>query len=205
MVHISDGILSAEVLIAGWTVTGVFLTLTLRKMKADEIPRISLITAVFFVASLVHIPLGMTSVHLILNGLAGILLGILAYPSIFIGLVLQAFLLGHGGITTIGVNAVNMGIPALFANVIFKFANKIFFHRKSKLSGGFVGGVAGGFAVFLTTILTSLMLITTGKTFMGVVGALIIAHIPVIVIEAVVVGSIVTFLIRVKPEMLKPV
>lgn len=199
MVHISDGILSPEVLAAGWGVTIVLLALSMRKMKAEEIPRLSLITAAFFVASLIHVPAGPTSVHLILNGLVGVTLGVLAYPSIFIGLVLQALLFGHGGVTVIGVNSMNMGLPALAAYSLFRFGGKTGTPRRL----GLFGGLAGGLAVTLAVILTSLMLLTTGEEFMGVAIALIIAHIPIILIESIVVGSIVAFLATVKPEMLK--
>ncbi|MEA3254424.1 MAG: cobalt transporter CbiM [Candidatus Altiarchaeota archaeon] len=199
MVHISDGILSPEVLAAGWVVTIVLLTLSMRKLEAEEIPRLSLITAAFFVASLIHMPAGPTSVHLILNGLVGVTLGILAYPSIFIGLVLQALLFGHGGVTVIGVNSMTMGLPALAAYSLFRLGGKTETPRRL----GLFGGLAGGLAVTLAVILTSLMLLTTGEEFMVVAAALIIAHIPIIIIESVVVGSIVAFLAAVKPEMLK--
>ncbi|MGB4087085.1 energy-coupling factor ABC transporter permease, partial [Methanothrix sp.] len=75
MVHISDGILSPAMLAAGFLFTIILLILSLRGMVMEEIPKISLITAALFVASLVHFPVGPTSVHLIMNGLAGILLG----------------------------------------------------------------------------------------------------------------------------------
>jgi cobalt/nickel transport system permease protein len=124
MVHISDGLLSLPVLAAGWAITGVLLAASIWWSKrtgniTEEIPRLSVMTSSFFVASLFHIAVGPTSVHLILSGLVGIILGILAYPAIFIGLILQAFLFGHGGVTVLGVNTVIMGVPALVAYGIF--------------------------------------------------------------------------------------
>jgi len=195
MVHISDGVLSPQVLAAGWIFTGAVVGLTLRRMNAEQIPRLSLITAAFFVASLIHIPVGPTSVHLILNGLVGVILGPLAYLSVFIGLVLQALLIGHGGITVIGVNSVTMGLPALGVFYLFKFKNTSF--KRAEL----LGALAGGLAVISTVALTSLMLLTTGREFTGVVKALLIVHIPVILIEAVVAGAVVGFLVKVKPEV----
>ena len=90
MVHISDGVLPLGALAAGFIISGVLLLLTLRGVKAEEIPRISLITAALFVASLVHFPVGPTSVHLIMNGLAGIILGKRAFVSVLVALTLQA-------------------------------------------------------------------------------------------------------------------
>ena len=155
MAHISDGVLSPEVLAAGWLITIIILAITLKKTNIEEIPKLSVVTAAFFVASLVHFPVGPASVHLILNGLVGVIIGRLAYLSIFIGIVLQAFLFGHGGITVIGVNALDMGLPALAAYGIFRF-------WRGRLNISVLGGIAGGLGVFFALILTSIMLITTG-------------------------------------------
>lgn len=201
-IHISDGVLSWQVLAVGWGISGVILFLTLRRIKVEEIPKLSVITAVFFVASLFHFPVGPTSVHFILNGLVGVILGSLSYPSIFIGLLLQAFLFGHGGVTVIGVNTVDMGIPALLVYGIFKVVNK-FIRPKSSISFGLLGSLVGGLAVAMGVALCALMLYTTGAQFTNVIKALILFHIPIILIEAAVVGSVVSFLFKVKPEILK--
>jgi len=198
MVHISDGILSPEVLAAGWLITIIILTITLRKTTAEEIPKLSVVTAAFFVASLIHFPVGPTSVHLILNGLVGVIMGRLAYISIFIGIVLQAFLFGHGGISVIGVNTLDMGLPALIAYGIFVYGSKF-----NKLNISLLGGIAGGLGVIFALVLTAIMLITTGEEFTLVAKAFIIFHLPIIIIEAVIVASVLGFLIKVKPEILK--
>jgi len=76
---------------------------------------------------------------------------------------------------------------------------------RSKRRFAFFGAAAGGVAVVLATALTSLVLILTGEELWGLMLILLAAHIPVIIIELVVVGSVTTFLARVKPEMLKGV
>ncbi|MEK6538161.1 MAG: energy-coupling factor ABC transporter permease, partial [Nitrospirota bacterium] len=73
--HIADGILSAPVLAVGFVGTVVIAAATMRKMDLDEIPKVSVMAAVFFVANLIHIPIGPTSIHFILNGLVGVILG----------------------------------------------------------------------------------------------------------------------------------
>ncbi len=206
MVHISDGILSLPVLAAGWAITIALIAVTLwwSKRKGsiiEEIPRLSVMTSAFFVASLLHIAIGPTSVHLILSGLVGIILGILAYPAIFIGLILQAFLFGHGGVTVLGVNTVNLGVPALVAYGIFKAGNKLI-PSESITSKAVLGALAGGIAVALAVALTAGSLCTLGKEYTWAIKALILYHIPIIVIEAVIVGSVVAFLVRVKPELI---
>ncbi|MEE9488923.1 MAG: cobalt transporter CbiM [Thermoplasmata archaeon] len=197
--HIADGILAPEVWIAGFVITGVILAYTLYRTKAEEIPKVSLVTSAVFVASLIHIPLGPTSVHLILAGLAGVLLAEKAYPSVFIALMLQAFLFQHGGITTMGINTVIIGVPALASYGIFVVGVN---HTRFKRRLVIFGGLAGGVAIALAVVLTSIALLFGGEEFLGVVALLAVAHVPVIVIEALIVGSVVGFLNKVKPEML---
>jgi cobalt/nickel transport system permease protein len=43
------------------------------------------LSATFFVASLIHVPVGPSSVHLIMSGLAGLVLGWTAFPALFVG------------------------------------------------------------------------------------------------------------------------
>jgi cobalt/nickel transport system permease protein len=199
MVHIADGILAPEVWIAGLVLTGMILVYTLSKVKVEEIPKLSLVTSAIFVASLIHIPIGPTSVHLILAGLAGILLGLGAFPSIFTAILLQAFLFQHGGITTIGINTINIGLPALASFGIFVLGvNRTELKHKLLL----FGALAGGIAIVLAVVLTSLVLFITGEEFLGVLILLAVAHVPVVIIEAVIVGSVAEYLKKVKPEML---
>jgi len=215
MVHISDGILSTPILVSGWAISIVVMAVTIwwcerRRDVVEEIPKLSVMTAAFFIASLIHIPIGPTSVHFILNGLMGVVLGVLAYPAIFIGVVLQAFLFQHGGVTTIGVNTLIMGIPALIAGAIFRIIQikdlEVFQNqskRNSEALTGIVAALAGGVGVLFAVVFAAVTLIATGSQFFEIAGALIAAHIPIIIIEAVVTGSIITFLIKVKPELIR--
>ena len=212
MVHISDGILAPWIWGFGWVITAAILAYTLRKMKIDDVPKISVITAAVFVASLIHFQAGPTSVHLILSGFAGVTLGILAYPCIFIAVVMQAFLFQHGGVTTIGINTVNMGVPALMAFLIFKAGIKlnIGIGKNIIILGtisrgtilGIAGGIAGGTAVALAVLLLAVELLVTGEEFTEVTTFVVAAHIPVILVEAIFTGVIAGFFAIVKPEML---
>ncbi len=120
MVHISDGVLPLAMLAAGFLFTLILLVFSMRNIRIEEIPKVSLITAALFVASLVHFPIGPTSVHLIMNGLAGILLGRRAFIGVFVALTLQAVFFQHGGLSVLGVNAFNIGVPALLAWQLFE-------------------------------------------------------------------------------------
>src|SRR4051812_17370761 len=103
-VHISDGMLSWPWLLAGFALAGALALLAAYRVRDEEIPRIALLSAAFFVASSIHVKLGPSSTHLLLNGLVGIVLGWRAPLAILLGVTLQAVLIPHGGLTTIGVN-----------------------------------------------------------------------------------------------------
>lgn len=197
--HISDGVLSAPVWIGGYAAAAGIIAASMKKIKVENMPKVAVMTSAFFVASLIRVPLGPTSVHLVLNGLVGIILGPAAFISIFVGLVLQAFLFQHGGITTIGINAIIMGTPALLAYKIFNLRNKFNFKKCEFI----FGALAGGSGVFLGTGILALALVTTGTEFMGVAKYAALAHLPVMIIEGIMTGFIASFLMKVKPEILK--
>lgn len=185
-------------LAAGFLGTLILLVLSMRRIQIEEIPKISLITAALFVASLVHFPIGPTSVHLIMNGLAGILLGRRAFIGVFVALTLQAVFFQHGGLSVLGVNAFNIGVPAMLAWQIFKRRRGL---ESPRLEVVF-GALAGGLAVLASVLLVSLELLILGEAFNEISLLVIGAHLPVIIIEALVVGAAAGFLLKVKPEML---
>jgi len=197
--HISDGILPPAIWIGSGVVTAGISAVSLRKMDTDDVPKVAVVTASFFVASLLHIRFGPTSVHLILNGFAGALLGPLAFASILVGVALQAFLFGHGGITSLGANAIMMGLPAFAAYQLFRLNSKL----KFKANDFFFGFLAGFCGVFFGTIILAVLLAISGEEFFGVAKLAVLAHLPVMIIEGIVTGFVVSFLKKVKPEILE--
>ena len=195
--HISDGVLATPVWMSGYIVSTSVIAITARRMSPRDVPKTAVMTSVFFVGSLIHVPIGPTSVHLLLVGLTGVVLGPLSFAAIFLGLVLQAFLFQHGGITTIGINSIMMGLPALVAYIIFDLRNKFTLRANEAV----FGALAGGAAVFFSTLLLAAFLITTGSEFTGVARIAIVAHVPVIIIEAVVAGFAASFIGKVKPDL----
>ena len=73
--HISEGILGAPVLASGAALTVAGTAIGLKKMDYEKLPAVALLSAVFFIASLVHVPVGPAAAHLVLSGLCGVLLG----------------------------------------------------------------------------------------------------------------------------------
>jgi len=118
-VHLAEGVMTWPWLAFGFAVAAGLLVWSSGNLDHREIPRIALLSAAFFVASLIHVRVGPSSVHLILNGLLGVILGRRAILAISVGLFLQAILLGHGGLSTLGLNISIMSIPALLARSLF--------------------------------------------------------------------------------------
>jgi cobalt/nickel transport system permease protein len=118
-VHIADGVLTWPWLTGGFALAAILAAVGAWRIRDEEIPQVALLTAAFFVASLVHVRVPPTSVHLLLNGLVGIILGRRAGLAIPVGLFLQAALIGHGGFSSLGVNSCVMALPALLAWQLF--------------------------------------------------------------------------------------
>ncbi|WP_035171471.1 cobalt transporter CbiM, partial [Campylobacter fetus] len=96
--HISEGVLKPEIIVPAAVIGGIWIAYLLYKLKFNDIPKIACMSAMFFIASFIHIPIGPTSIHLILSGLIGAFLGFNAGLAIFAALLLQALLFGYGGI-----------------------------------------------------------------------------------------------------------
>jgi cobalt/nickel transport system permease protein len=270
-VHISDNVLATGWWAGGFLVAIMLAALGAWRIRDEEVPRVALLTAAFFVASSFHVRVGPSSVHLLLNGLVGVILGTRAGLAIPIGLLLQYLLLQHGGIYSLGVNSCVLTLPALGAWGLFRllhrttwlrrpwvrsllvglcaltwllslvysvallatnpfrrppvetaWADAITFHpatlavallitvlvvwaeRKLKNAPEFVLGLLiGELTVLATILLNSLVLLLGGETdWTMTVLVLIVLHLPLAVLEGVVVGFAVGFLAQVKPEML---
>jgi cobalt/nickel transport system permease protein len=200
-VHISDGVLSPWYLAIGFALTALLLVPAILHIGDEEIPRIGLLTAAFFVASSIHVKTGVASVHLLLNGLVGVILGRRAPLAILVALTLQAFLIGHGGYTAIGVNAVVMTVPALVAWAVFAVIAGTPPPSPRRAACG--GAMAGGLAVLLSGAIYALVVVVAGVEDFRIVATLGFAvHIPLAVIEAIIVGVAAGYLARVKPAML---
>lgn len=187
-------------LITGAVLAASGLAYGLRKMDNDHLPRVALLSAAFFVASLIHIPLGPAAAHLVLNGLVGILLGWVAIPAIFVALLLQAILFQFGGLTALGVNTVVMAGPAVLIGGLGGWILR----RKGNPSTalvGLVGAVAGGGCILLSGLLLGLVLVFSGQEFITTAKVVVVAHLPIMALEAVITAAALSFLVKVRPAM----
>lgn len=199
-VHLLDGFLPLTWCLVGYLAAIALAALGSWKLHERDVPRIALATAAFFVASSIHIKIPPSSVHLVLNGLVGILLGSRAGLALLIGLFLQALLIGHGGFMTLGINTLLQALPALAVGGVFRMlaARRVFAIQQLAIFGGLLGASA----VLATVVLQSSLLWFAGDQ--GVMPAMLWLglHVPVAFIEGIVGGFLVHFLLRVKPELL---
>jgi cobalt/nickel transport system permease protein len=201
--HVHEAVLAGSpqgiaVLSLGAAGAAVGTYLGLRKLDYERVPQVALLSAAFFVVSLVHVPLGGTSVHLVLNGLIGLVLGWTAFPALLIALVLQAVMCQHGGLLALGVNTLNMALPGVAAYYLF---HRAVTWRSDALA--LVAGLgAGAMAVLLSAALTALELWFAGREFALFAEAVLAFHLGVAVVEGLITASAVMFLRKVRPELL---
>ncbi len=195
--HISDGVLPATVTIAAAVASLAGAAWSLKQVRNEDLPKIAVVTSSFFVASLIHLPFGPTSVHLILPGIVGALLGPASFLSIALGLFLQSILFQFGGLTALGANTLMMGVPAFLCGLLFQSIR-----GTRVLSHGIAGAICGGLGTALAATILAGFLTTAGEDFFGVAKLALAAHIPVFIIEAGVCAFAMIFLFRVKPELL---
>lgn len=199
--HISEGILSGPVLIGGWALTAAGLGLGLRRLKEEDVPKSAVLASAFFVASLVHVPIGPSSAHMLLIGLTGLFLGWVSFPVMFVGLLLQAILFQYGGVVVLGVNTMIMALPAVLVHYLFRSVAL----SKSPWLKGIGRFLSGAFGVGLSAGMCSLSLVLTREGFWTTSKLIFIAHIPVMVLEGLLTVFVVGYLERIRPELVRKI
>ncbi|RKT42809.1 cobalt transporter CbiM [Thiocapsa rosea] len=200
--HIVDGVLGAPVLIGASMLAVAGVARGLSALDTESIPRAGLLTAVFFIASLIHVPVGPSSAHLMLTGLMGLLLGWAAFPAILVGLLLQAVFFGFGGLTVIGVNTLNLALPAVVIGLLahrFLVRSDVSPRSATVLVIGFLVG-ALSFGVSAVSVAGVLAL--SGSEFLVAAKLILIVQIPVMLVEGAMTAATLRLLLTVRPELL---
>jgi cobalt/nickel transport system permease protein len=190
--HISEGVLSMPVIAAGWAIAAGGLAVGLKKTPADKLPRTALVSSVLFLASLVHVPIGPSSIHLTLLGLAGALLGWSVVPALFIALLLQGLLFQFGGLLSLGVNTAIMSLAALSG-----FCLSTILRGKLKIPGGFL---AGFMAIITGSALVVLCLFLSDHNLAAAATMIFAANVPLAVVEGIITVFMTVLLAKVLPE-----
>jgi cobalt/nickel transport system permease protein len=195
--HISEGVLTLPVIAAGYAFTAAGVAIGLRSLEGEKIVRTAIFSSAFFVGSLIHVPVGPSNAHLVLNGLIGVVLGWQAFCALLVALGAQALLFQYGGLTTLGINTFNMGLPAIFC--YYLCYRGITGSKKASFAFGFLAGLLG---VCLSGILLAGSLFLSGEHFLTAAQLTVLAHVPIMVIEGFVTAFIIQFVRKVKPEIL---
>ncbi len=196
--HVSEGVLPLWEVAGGWALTLVGTAVGLRKLEGERLVLAALLTSVFFVASLIHVPVGVGSAHLLFNGLLGLLLGWGAFPSILIGLLFQALLFQFGGLTVLGINTFNMAFPAVVAHYLFR--NWVKEEGLKFYAGGFLTAFV---AIMGAGLLVALELALMGEKFLTDAGLIVLIHLPVSVVEGIVYIFLLKFLKKNQPDLFR--
>ncbi len=195
--HISDGILTSGVVISTSTVSFAFVIYSLKNLKNSNIALVSAMGAVFFMASFIHIPLGPTQMHLVLIGLIGILLGSQVFIAILVALILQATLLGYGGLTSLGVNLFIMAIPSFIIYIITKVGFLNFCNQKIKYF------LIGFLSVFISTVFLAIILAFSKDEYIYAAYTILFANIPSMIVEGFITLFLINYLKKSIPQFLK--
>lgn len=121
-IHIPDGVLPVWLWVAGWVVAMVMVAvasrLALAKDHSRKVPLLGVISALMLVAmSSEIIPI---AYHINLTVLGGVLLGPVLSPIAAFIVVTALALVGHGGVTVIGLNTLVIGAEMLIGWALFR-------------------------------------------------------------------------------------
>ncbi len=196
--HISDGVLSPTVIGIGWAIALPALAISVRRLQTTQAGTYGVVAAAFFAGSTIHVPIGPFSMHLVLSGIAGLLLGWGALTVITVGLLLQALFIGFGGLIVLGVNVSIMALPGAIMGALGRHWIKQVSLKRRPWVGSFVGGGT----IMISAILLYTTLSTTSTALMPLAKLVFLGHIPVALVEGIISFWLVHFLQKVKPSML---
>ena len=100
--------------------------------------------------------------------------------------------------STLGVNALSIGLPSLVSALLFY---GIKFSERTTVRS-IQAGLAGALAVLISGILMALFLFTAGEELRATAWLIVSAHLPAALVEGLAAGFIVSFLLKVTPEMI---
>lgn len=197
--HISDGILDTQTVIVTSVLGFAMLVYSVKNLKNENIAILCAMGAMFFVASFIHIPIGPTQIHLVLIGVIGVVLGSGIFLAIFIALLLQALLLGYGGLTSLGANLIIMALPGY---LIHKILNKKLLNFAPKKIKYFL---IGFIPVFLATLLLALVLILAKSEYLYLSLGIIGANTPAMIIEGLITIFLINYINKAMPNQLREI
>jgi cobalt/nickel transport system permease protein len=187
-----------------WIIALVFVYFSLRwaknELNEEKLPLVAVLAAGIFALQSFNLPVSMgTSGHLVGGALVAIILGS-PFAAVFIltlVLIVQGIMFGDGGITTMGVNILNMGVVGGFVG---------FYSFKGLKAGTGSMPVSAFMAAWLACLIPALCaaielwLAGTFPLETGII-AMGLYHAVIGIIEGVVTVAAICLIISVRPDM----
>jgi cobalt/nickel transport system permease protein len=208
--HIPDALLDPKVAAATGVIGAAGLVYGLRKLERQLGERTTVLvgtmSAFVFAAQMVNFPVGPgVSGHLLGGVLAAVLLGpwggAVALAAV---LLVQCFLFADGGVTALGANFLNMGlIGCVGGYAIYAPLRRMLSGRKGILIASML---AAWFSVLLASGACSIELAASGQggNFMRILSWMALVHAAIGLLEAIVTGLVVRFLLLTRPDLIEP-
>ena len=105
---------------------------------------------------------------------------------------------GFGGFLVLGVNAVNIALPAV---MVYYLCRQGISSGSPKVAATW-GAIGGAGSIVITTVMVAFSLMLSGEAFLLAAKATFLAHIPVMIVEGFVTAAAVLLIRKVKPEFL---
>jgi cobalt/nickel transport system permease protein len=207
--HIPDGFLSPPVAIATGIASAAVIAVALNRTRESlglrQAPIMGLTTAFVFAAQMINFPVaGGTSGHLLGGALASVVLGspwaaTLAMSTVFI---IQSVLFADGGITALGANIFNMGLVGIWVGWwLLQPLQRLLGGSRNRLP--LAAGMAAGLSVVAAAICVAIELAISGTVALNIaLPAMVGVHILIGIGEGLITGGVLTYLVKVRPDLL---
>ncbi len=206
--HIPDGFLTNRVAGSLDIVSGASILYAARRVKVDfsgrTVPVMGVLAAFVFAAQMLNFPImGGTSGHLIGGTLLSILLGPMAgFLTMSTVVIAQALFLQDGGLVALGANIFNICAVTCFSGyAIFKLLG-------GGSAGGkrlvFIGFFAGWASLLISSACCALEIGISGAIPLRIgLSTMVGYHVIVGIIEGMLTAGVLTFLSKVRPDLMK--
>ncbi|MEN6623813.1 MAG: energy-coupling factor ABC transporter permease, partial [Smithella sp.] len=151
------------------------------------------------------VPFAGTCSHPCGTGISGILVGpAISVVITTVALLIQALLLAHGGLSTLGADIVSMGIMGSFAGYLT--FRTLRFMRVNMAVAGFMAGLLADWATYITTSVELASGIKGDTAFLPLFWKILIAFIPTQlplgILEGAITAGMVVLLFKKRPDLL---
>mgnify|MGYP000665647081 FL=1 len=207
--HIPDGFLSPPVAIATGIASAAVIAVALNRTRESlglrQAPVMGLTTAFVFAAQMINFPVaGGTSGHLLGGALASVVLGspwaaTLSMSTVFI---IQSVLFADGGITALGANIFNMGLVGIWTGWwLLQPLQRLLGGSRNRLP--LAAGIAAALSVVAASICCAIELAISGTVPLNIaLSAMVGIHILIGIGEGLITGGVLTYLVKVRPDLL---